>query len=69
MTFVEVILVGFGALLVVSALENKPLVQTFQAIIKNQPLDFSNLPLGASASTPTSSSTTGNNPPMQTVTL
>jgi hypothetical protein len=68
MTFVEVVLVGFAALLVVSALENKPLVQTFQAIINNKPLDFSALTTNTTAATTTTAPGTSTQP-MQTVTL
>lgn len=40
MTFVITIMIGAGALFLGSALDNTPLVQTFQKILANQPLDW-----------------------------
>lgn len=40
MTFVITIMIGAGVLFLGSALDNTPLVQTFQKILANQPLDW-----------------------------
>jgi Na+/H+ antiporter NhaD/arsenite permease-like protein len=41
MTFVLVVAIGAGALLISSALDNTPLVTTFQKILSGAALDFS----------------------------
>jgi len=66
MTFIEILLAGFGAILIISALEDQPIIATFQNIVSGKAITI------ASAPTQTTSSTTGatpttTNPP--TVTL
>ena len=41
MTIIEVVLIGAAVLLIASALDNTPIVSTFQKIISNQPIDWS----------------------------
>ena len=41
MTIIEVVLIGTAVLLIASALDNTPIVSTFQKIITNQPIDWS----------------------------
>lgn len=36
MTMITVVLLGIGALLVISAIEDKSIVETFQAVITNK---------------------------------
>lgn len=54
MTILVTVLLGAGVLFVASALDNTPIIQTFQKIISGQKIDWT----GGSSSTPTP--TTGN---------
>jgi hypothetical protein len=57
MTFVVTVLIGAGILFVASALDDTPLIQTFQKIISNQPINWT----GASSS-PTSGTSAATGP-------
>ena len=38
MTFIEILIAGFGAILIISALEDQPIIATFQGVISGQPI-------------------------------
>ncbi len=50
MTIVVTVLIGAGVLFIASALDNTPIVETFQKIIKGQHIDWTG---GSSTTTPT----------------
>jgi hypothetical protein len=65
MTTAIVVLIGAGIILIVSAIENAPIIDTFLAVWSGKPL--SSLGPNSTDSTPANNSTTtlpaGNNPP------
>lgn len=63
MTLITTVLLGAGVLFIASALDNTPLVQTFQKILSNSPINWSGSGEVASpAGTKVGGATTGSSP-------
>lgn len=63
MTMAAVILIGAGILFISSALDNTPLVQTFQKIVSGQAINWAgNTPGSTTGATTTSSGSNASNP-------
>lgn len=58
MTIVMLLMLGTGAIMIASALDNTPIVTTFQKIITAQPININ----GSTTASTTSSQTTGTTP-------
>ena len=68
MTFIDVLIIGLGGLLVASALDNTPIVQTFQKIIKGQAINIKQ-DTAPSPTNSTTSQTSTSQPTYNVVTL
>lgn len=52
MTFIAVLLLGGGVLLIISSLDNTPIIETTQKILKGQAINYSGDTSSTSSSTP-----------------